>query len=107
MTCTIDYRCLDEGFGGKTYKRKREEAQSQNEAFFFFTNFIDFEILQLQTKYCSKESVDIAKQENMKMNVNLNVNENGDSSTSNQDKVGELKTQRREVIHDTPGKEID
>ncbi|KDP41850.1 hypothetical protein JCGZ_26868 [Jatropha curcas] len=27
MACTIDFRCLDEGFGGKTYKRKRE-AQS-------------------------------------------------------------------------------
>lgn len=24
MACTIDFRCLDEGFGGKTYKRKRE-----------------------------------------------------------------------------------
>ncbi|OIW03361.1 hypothetical protein TanjilG_29346 [Lupinus angustifolius] len=32
MACTIDFRCLDEGFGGKTYKRKREEAQSQNNA---------------------------------------------------------------------------
>ncbi|KAK7395997.1 hypothetical protein VNO78_16662 [Psophocarpus tetragonolobus] len=28
MACTIDFRCLDEGFGGKTYKRKREQ-QSQ------------------------------------------------------------------------------
>ncbi|KAF2301795.1 hypothetical protein GH714_029390 [Hevea brasiliensis] len=27
MACTIDFRRLDEGFGGKTYKRKRE-AQS-------------------------------------------------------------------------------
>ncbi|XP_021743943.1 uncharacterized protein LOC110709994 [Chenopodium quinoa] len=27
MACTIDFRCLDEGFGGKTAKRKRE-AQS-------------------------------------------------------------------------------
>ncbi|XP_020227854.1 MAP7 domain-containing protein 2 [Cajanus cajan] len=25
MACTIDFRCLDEGFGGKTYKRKREQ----------------------------------------------------------------------------------
>ncbi|KAI4366961.1 hypothetical protein MLD38_022759 [Melastoma candidum] len=24
MACTIDFRCLDEGFGGKTYKRKRQ-----------------------------------------------------------------------------------
>lgn len=23
MACTVDFRCLDEGFGGKTYKRKR------------------------------------------------------------------------------------
>ncbi|PRQ30602.1 putative Coiled-coil domain-containing protein [Rosa chinensis] len=23
MACTIDFRCLDKGFGGKTYKRKR------------------------------------------------------------------------------------
>ncbi|CAL0326106.1 unnamed protein product [Lupinus luteus] len=30
--CTIDFHCLDEGFGGKTYKCKREEAQSQNDA---------------------------------------------------------------------------
>ncbi|CAK9153211.1 unnamed protein product [Ilex paraguariensis] len=30
MACTIDFRCLDEGFGGKTYKRKRsEEAEKQ------------------------------------------------------------------------------
>jgi hypothetical protein len=28
MACTIDFRCLDEGFGGKTYKRKREESQN-------------------------------------------------------------------------------
>ncbi|KAM7279580.1 hypothetical protein ACFE04_006714 [Oxalis oulophora] len=28
MACTIDFRCLDEGFGGKTYKRKRELANS-------------------------------------------------------------------------------
>lgn len=28
MACTIDFRRLDEGFGGKTYKRKR---QSQND----------------------------------------------------------------------------
>lgn len=30
MACTIDFRCLDEGFGGKTYKRKRE-AQVNND----------------------------------------------------------------------------
>ncbi|XP_050230710.1 protein MNN4 [Mercurialis annua] len=29
MACTIDFRRLDEGFGGKTYKRKRE-SQSQS-----------------------------------------------------------------------------
>ncbi|PON68852.1 Cgr1-like [Parasponia andersonii] len=29
MACTIDFRCLDEGFGGKTYKRKRQ-SQSNN-----------------------------------------------------------------------------
>ncbi|KAF4385670.1 hypothetical protein F8388_010226 [Cannabis sativa] len=28
MACTIDFRCLDEGFGGKTYKRKRQEAET-------------------------------------------------------------------------------
>lgn len=27
MACTIDFRCLDEGFGGKTYKRKRAEKE--------------------------------------------------------------------------------
>ncbi|XP_022750432.1 coiled-coil domain-containing protein 86 [Durio zibethinus] len=27
MACTIDFRRLDEGFGGKTYKRKREESK--------------------------------------------------------------------------------
>ncbi|KAK8716908.1 hypothetical protein V6N13_044199 [Hibiscus sabdariffa] len=27
MACTIDFRRLDEGFGGKTYKRKRQESQ--------------------------------------------------------------------------------
>ncbi|XP_027351758.1 coiled-coil domain-containing protein 86 [Abrus precatorius] len=33
MACTIDFRCLDEGFGGKTYKRKREQqAQPHHEA---------------------------------------------------------------------------
>ncbi|RDX77853.1 hypothetical protein CR513_41954, partial [Mucuna pruriens] len=33
MACTIDFRCLDEGFGGKTYKRKREQqAESHNDA---------------------------------------------------------------------------
>ncbi|XP_061358618.1 protein PXR1 [Gastrolobium bilobum] len=30
MACTIDFRCLDEGFGGKTYKRKREQAEAHN-----------------------------------------------------------------------------
>ncbi|XP_022141739.1 protein PXR1 [Momordica charantia] len=30
MACTIDFRCLDEGFGGKTYKRKREREEAQN-----------------------------------------------------------------------------
>ncbi|KAL1190698.1 hypothetical protein V5N11_000184 [Cardamine amara subsp. amara] len=29
MACTVDFRCLDEGFGGKTNKRKR---QSQEQA---------------------------------------------------------------------------
>ncbi|KAM7509757.1 hypothetical protein LguiB_008632 [Lonicera macranthoides] len=29
MACTIDFRYLDEGFGGKTYKRKRLEQQEQ------------------------------------------------------------------------------
>ncbi|XP_019193903.1 PREDICTED: coiled-coil domain-containing protein 86-like [Ipomoea nil] len=28
MACTIDFRCLDEGFGGKTYKRKRAEKEA-------------------------------------------------------------------------------
>ncbi|RAL42652.1 unnamed protein product [Cuscuta campestris] len=28
MACTIDFRFLDEGFGGKTYKRKRAEKES-------------------------------------------------------------------------------
>ncbi|KAJ0054694.1 hypothetical protein Pint_02525 [Pistacia integerrima] len=28
MACTIDFRNLDEGFGGKTYKRKRQEAEN-------------------------------------------------------------------------------
>ena len=33
MACTIDFRCLDEGFGGKTYKRKREQqSQPQHDA---------------------------------------------------------------------------
>lgn len=27
MACTVDFRRLDEGFGGKTYKRKRSEQQ--------------------------------------------------------------------------------
>ncbi|ESW33623.1 hypothetical protein PHAVU_001G085400 [Phaseolus vulgaris] len=30
MACTIDFRCLDEGFGGKTYKRKREQQSQQH-----------------------------------------------------------------------------
>lgn len=29
MACTVDFRCLDEGFGGKTYKRKRAEQAEQ------------------------------------------------------------------------------
>lgn len=29
MACHIDFRCLDEGFGGKTYKRKRSLQQQQ------------------------------------------------------------------------------
>ncbi|KAJ8752746.1 hypothetical protein K2173_007056 [Erythroxylum novogranatense] len=28
MACTIDFRNLDEGFGGKTYKRKRQEVEA-------------------------------------------------------------------------------
>ncbi|XP_044501519.1 uncharacterized protein LOC123222685 [Mangifera indica] len=28
MACTIDFRNLDEGFGGKTYKRKRQESEN-------------------------------------------------------------------------------
>lgn len=28
MACTIDFRFLDEGFGGKTYKRKRAEKEA-------------------------------------------------------------------------------
>nr|GMC48714.1 rRNA-processing protein CGR1 [Ipomoea batatas] len=31
MACTIDFRCLDEGFGGKTYKRKRAENEAPND----------------------------------------------------------------------------
>ena len=31
MACTIDFRCLDEGFGGKTYKRKRESQINKEE----------------------------------------------------------------------------
>ncbi|GLT81602.1 hypothetical protein SLE2022_000430 [Rubroshorea leprosula] len=30
MACTIDFRCLDEGFGGKTYKRKRQAAEAHD-----------------------------------------------------------------------------
>ncbi|XP_052189431.1 uncharacterized protein LOC127799439 [Diospyros lotus] len=29
MACTIDFRFLDEGFGGKTYKRKRSEKAEE------------------------------------------------------------------------------
>lgn len=29
MACTVDFRCLDEGFGGKTYKRKRESREAE------------------------------------------------------------------------------
>ncbi|XP_058737633.1 protein PXR1 [Vicia villosa] len=32
MASTIDFRHLDEGFGGKTYKRKREQAQAAEDA---------------------------------------------------------------------------
>ncbi|KAI3793841.1 hypothetical protein L1987_36464 [Smallanthus sonchifolius] len=32
MACTIDFRRLDEGFGGKTYKRKRAEQQQEIDA---------------------------------------------------------------------------
>ncbi|CAL5193001.1 unnamed protein product [Lathyrus oleraceus] len=32
MASTIDFRNLDEGFGGKTYKRKREQAQAIEDA---------------------------------------------------------------------------
>ncbi|XVF59947.1 hypothetical protein PTKIN_Ptkin08bG0002700 [Pterospermum kingtungense] len=32
MACTIDFRRLDEGFGGKTYKRKRQETQIASDA---------------------------------------------------------------------------
>ncbi|MED6105936.1 hypothetical protein PIB30_000060 [Stylosanthes scabra] len=32
MACTVDFRCLDEGFGGKTYKRKREQSQPRTDA---------------------------------------------------------------------------
>ncbi|KAB5569701.1 hypothetical protein DKX38_003494 [Salix brachista] len=32
MACTIDLRFLDEGFGGKTYKRKREQEALINTA---------------------------------------------------------------------------
>ncbi|KAJ8899003.1 hypothetical protein K2173_008826 [Erythroxylum novogranatense] len=28
MACTIDFRNLNEGFGGKTYKRKRQEVEA-------------------------------------------------------------------------------
>lgn len=29
MACTIDFRSLDEGFGGKTFKRKRAEQEAE------------------------------------------------------------------------------
>ncbi|XP_028114690.1 coiled-coil domain-containing protein 86-like [Camellia sinensis] len=29
MACTIDFRCLDEGFGGKTHKRKRSKQAEE------------------------------------------------------------------------------
>ncbi|KAL0395810.1 UNVERIFIED_CONTAM: hypothetical protein Scaly_0029400 [Sesamum calycinum] len=29
MACTIDFRRLDEGFGGKTFKRKRSEQEAE------------------------------------------------------------------------------
>ncbi|XP_004297464.1 PREDICTED: uncharacterized protein LOC101302928 [Fragaria vesca subsp. vesca] len=32
MACTIDFRCLDEGFGGKTYKRKRNPEPAADDA---------------------------------------------------------------------------
>ncbi|KAL6196051.1 hypothetical protein ACLB2K_031667 [Fragaria x ananassa] len=32
MACTIDFRCLDEGFGGKTYKRKRNPEPADEDA---------------------------------------------------------------------------
>nr|XP_043632830.1 nucleolar protein 58 [Erigeron canadensis] len=32
MACTIDFRRLDEGFGGKTFKRKRAEQQLEIDA---------------------------------------------------------------------------
>lgn len=32
MACTIDSRDLDEGFGGESYKRKREQAQAIEDA---------------------------------------------------------------------------
>nr|GMD86528.1 rRNA-processing protein CGR1 [Ipomoea batatas] len=31
MACTIDFRCLDEGFGGKTYKRKRAGKEAPDD----------------------------------------------------------------------------
>ncbi|KAF3435314.1 hypothetical protein FNV43_RR22401 [Rhamnella rubrinervis] len=32
MACTIDFRYLDEGFGGKTYKRKRQSENNDTDA---------------------------------------------------------------------------
>ncbi|KAL3526216.1 hypothetical protein ACH5RR_014588 [Cinchona calisaya] len=32
MACHIDFRCLDEGFGGKTYKRKRSQQNDDDDA---------------------------------------------------------------------------
>lgn len=34
MACTIDFRKLDEGFGGKTFKRKRAEQEAEKLHFF-------------------------------------------------------------------------
>ncbi|KAM1369972.1 hypothetical protein ACFX15_039754 [Malus domestica] len=35
MACTIDFRRLDEGFGGKTYKRKRNPQSADEDASIF------------------------------------------------------------------------
>ncbi|KAE9588850.1 hypothetical protein Lal_00012640 [Lupinus albus] len=49
MACTIDFRCLDEGFGGKTYKRKREDAQSLNDAAIAAANNNNDETVSMET----------------------------------------------------------